>query len=51
MNISVSAFLNALKVMGLGMAGIFIVTVIIICAVTLLNKLGSRKDSDGNGNS
>ena len=34
--------LDALKVMGIGMLGIFIVTGVIILVVTLLNKLFSR---------
>ncbi len=38
--------LSALKIMGLGMVGIFIVTVVIIALVTVLNKVtsGIKKD-------
>ena len=35
--------MDALPVMGTGYLGIFIVTTVIIVAVSLLNKLGNRK--------
>lgn len=41
-SINVTNLLNALKVMGIGMLGIFIVTGVIILVVTLLNKLFSK---------
>ena len=43
MSINVQAFLDALPIMGLGMVGIFIVTLIIIIVVTLLNKTTGGK--------
>lgn len=42
MNISVEAFVQSLKYMGVGMLGIFIVIAIIVVMVTLLNKVTSR---------
>lgn len=45
MQINVQAFLDSLPIMGIGMAGIFIVTLIIVIAVNLLNKLTAPKDS------
>ncbi len=41
-SIDVSGLLNALKIMGIGMLGIFIVTGVIIAVVTLLNKIFIR---------
>lgn len=41
--LNTEAFLNSLPVMFYGMAGIFIVTFIIILAVMLVNKLGDKK--------
>ena len=38
MQINVEAFLDSLPIMGIGMAGIFVVTIIIVAVVTLLNK-------------
>lgn len=43
MQINVQAFLEALPIMGLGMAGIFIVTIIIILIVMILNKTTTKK--------
>ena len=40
--INVQAFLDSLPIMGMGMVGIFIVTIIIIAVVSLLNKITSR---------
>ena len=42
MSINVQAFLDSLPIMGMGMVGIFIVTVIIIVVVSLLNKITGR---------
>ena len=39
----VNAFLFSLPVMGKGMAGIFIVTCVIVLTVSLLNKFSERK--------
>lgn len=36
--------LNALRLMGNGMLGIFVVTLVIIGVVTLLNKIPEKKD-------
>jgi len=38
--IDTTALLNALGIVGVGMLGIFTVTLVIIGVVTLLNKLG-----------
>ena len=35
-------FMFSLGVMGKGMAGIFVVTVIIVAAITVLNKLSNK---------
>lgn len=48
MNISVEAFLQSLKYMGVGMLGIFIVIAIIVLMVTLLNKVTSHFDKKNN---
>lgn len=37
-----AALLNALSIVGVGMLGIFVVTLVIIGAVSLLNKIGSK---------
>ena len=37
-----AALLNALKIVGVGMLGIFTVTLVIILVVTLLDKLGNK---------
>ena len=42
MAIRVDLMLEALPIMGAGMLGIFVVTGVIILAVTLLNKLGGK---------
>ena len=42
MSINVQAFLDSLPIMGMGMVGIFIVTVIIIAVVSLLNNISSK---------
>ena len=42
MGINVQAFLSSLPIMGLGMVGIFIVTIIIIVVVSLLNNITSK---------
>ena len=44
MGINVQAFLDSLPIMGLGMVGIFVVTLIIIAVVSLLNKATAPKD-------
>lgn len=41
-NVSGEALADALSIMGIGMLGIFIVTGVIIGAVTLLNKVFSK---------
>ena len=43
MTISVENLLEALPIMGKGMLGIFVVTAVIILAVTLLNRTGGKK--------
>ena len=42
MSIDVNAFLASLPIMGMGMVGIFIVTVIIIVVVSLLNNITNK---------
>ncbi len=42
LGIDTAALLNALSIVGIGMLGIFTVTLVIIGVVTLLNKLGSK---------
>ena len=42
MSIDVNAFLASLPIMGMGMVGIFIVTIIIIVVVSLLNNITSK---------
>lgn len=37
-------FIYSLGVMGKGMIGIFVVTLIIVIAITLLNKISKNKD-------
>ncbi len=37
-------FMNALPVMGFGYLGVFIVTIVIVLVVSLLNRIGSKKD-------
>ncbi len=41
--LSVEKFLNTLPIMGTGMIGIFIVTLVIIAVVALLNKFTQDK--------
>lgn len=36
--------MGALPIMGVGMLGIFVVTIVIICVVTLISKLFQDKD-------
>lgn len=43
MNFNVEAFMSTLPVMAKGMAGIFIVTVIIIVVMAALNLISGRK--------
>ena len=43
MEIRVDYLLNALPIMGIGMLGIFVVTGVIIGAVSLLNRIGRGK--------
>jgi len=46
MNLNIDAFLNSLPMMGKGMLGIFVVTLVIILMITLLNKLTAPKQSE-----
>lgn len=46
MNISTEKLMEALPIMGKGMLGIFAVTIVIICVVTLLNAVTSPKKKD-----
>ena len=41
MNINPEAFVESLPIMGIGMVGIFVVTIVIVAVVTCLNKLTS----------
>ena len=43
MEISIEKLMESLPIMGKGMLGIFVVTGVIILFVTLLNKLGAKK--------
>ena len=43
MGINVQGFLESLPIMGIGMVGIFIVTIIIIVVVEILNKTTTKK--------
>jgi len=43
MTINVQGFLDSLPIMGLGMVGIFIVTLIIIAVVEIINKTTTKK--------
>lgn len=43
MNFNVEGFMNVLPIMGKGMLGIFIVTLVIILLVALLNKITAPK--------
>lgn len=44
MSINVDAFLKTLPIMGKGMLGIFIVTLVIILVITILNKITTSKN-------
>ena len=46
MNLNIDAFLNSLPMMGKGMLGIFVVTLVIILMISLLNKLTTRKQAE-----
>ena len=46
MNFNIDAFLNSLPMMGKGMLGIFVVTIVIIVMIALLNKLTSAKQTE-----
>lgn len=43
MAINVQGFLDSLPIMGIGMVGIFVVTLIIIAVVEILNHTTSKK--------
>ncbi len=43
MNFNIGSFLKTLPIMGKGMAGIFIVTVVIILVMVILTKLAPGK--------
>ncbi len=49
---SMDSILESLKIMGFGMVGIFIVTIVIILLVTLLNTItsGTKKKKDKENN-
>ena len=42
MNIDFNNFLASLPIMGKGMAGIFVVTIILIISIYILNFIGNR---------
>ena len=46
MHIDVAAFLESLKIMGIGMLGIFIVTMVLIGVMVLLTKVFPEKKED-----
>lgn len=46
MHIDVAAFLDSLKIMGIGMLGIFIVTMVLIGVMVLLTKAFPEKKED-----
>ncbi len=46
MNLNIDAFLNSLPMMGKGMLGIFVVTLVIILMISLLNKLTTSKQTE-----
>ena len=46
MNLNIDAFLNSLPMMGKGMLGIFVVTLVIILIISLLNKLTTSKQTE-----
>lgn len=45
MNLNIDAFLNSLPMMGKGMLGIFVVTLVIILMISLLNKATASKQT------
>ena len=46
MNLNIDAFLNSLPMMGKGMLGIFVVTIVIILMIALLNKVTAAKSEE-----
>lgn len=46
MNLNIDAFMNSLPLMGKGMLGIFVVTLVIILMISLLNKLTASKQAE-----
>ena len=46
MNLNIDAFMNSLPLMGKGMLGIFVVTIVIILMIALLNKVTSTKQTE-----
>ncbi|HIQ59281.1 MAG TPA: hypothetical protein IAB22_07490 [Candidatus Merdivicinus intestinavium] len=46
MHIDVAAFLDSLKIMGIGMLGIFIVVLVLIAVMVLLTKVFPEKKED-----
>lgn len=44
MDFSIENFLSSLPIMGKGMLGIFVVTIVIILLVALLNKITSQSN-------
>ena len=46
MNYNIDAFLNSLPMMGKGMLGIFVVTIVIILMIALLNKVTAAKKTE-----
>ena len=46
MHIDLAAFLESLKIMGIGMLGIFIVTMVLIGVMVLLTKAFPEKKED-----
>lgn len=46
MNINVEAFLNVLPVIGKGLAGVFIVTAVIILSMIILNKFSGKDNKE-----
>lgn len=46
MDLNVDLFMDTLKIMGKGMLGIFIITLVIIAMVVILNKLTSPKEGE-----
>lgn len=46
MNIKVEAFFNVLPVIGKGLAGVFIVTAVIILSMIILNKISGKNNKE-----